>query len=153
MLAPHSSRNVWLAFTWFAAAMAVLLSFLLFWGHLTHGIMGAQVATAAWGLVASGALAALVASAVSMHGPHAASANLFGVLPRMAVPLIGLMGLGSFWPSWNAANGPGMLMGCYLITLTIEVLLTIQFLVVAKPGQVKPANHNSTAPSTTAMGA
>ena len=128
-----SARSIGLAFAFFAVAMVATLGVLLFWSQSRHGSSGVWVALAAWGLSTGGALISLVIAAVFSNTAHATSANLFGMLPRMAVPLVGLIGLGAIWPEWIALSGPGLLMACYFVALITETLLTVRLLVPANP--------------------
>lgn len=139
-----------LAFVAYFGVMFIALGLSMLWGQQFYGTNGIIAAIVSWGLVITGGLVSLIVSAVYMNTPHAGSANLFGMLPRMAVPLVALIGLGKVWPAWSTCDGPNVLMACYLVSLTVEVFVAVRLLTVANP---KTMCEKSSAPSTTAMGA
>jgi hypothetical protein len=63
--------------------------------------------------------------------PHVAQLHLFGMLPRMAVPLAGLVYLTQHESVWLKTGGPEALISSYLVLLSVESVCAIQLLLPA----------------------
>jgi uncharacterized membrane protein len=92
----------------------------------TYGWRGVEMASLSWLCVVVGGLVSLVVSAWFAGSAQSSLANMFGLLPRMFVPLVGLIGFRSV-ADWSEMGGPGMLLAFYIVGLIVETILTVKY--------------------------
>jgi hypothetical protein len=124
-LSQATAAKSWLALLLFLLVMG------LAWGvayvpvHARFGVAGLWQTTISWLLVVAGSMLALGISAWFAGTPHASVANLAGLLPRMFLPLAGLVGLQS-QGDWKAAGGGELLLVYYLVALVTDIALVVR---------------------------
>jgi vacuolar-type H+-ATPase subunit I/STV1 len=91
-----------------------------------YGWRGVAMTSLSWLLVTAGGLVSLVVSAWYAGSVNSSLANLLGLLPRMFIPLVGLIGLQSY-ADWSQVGGAGMLLAYYFVSLITETCLTVKY--------------------------
>ena len=118
---------------WFSVALLAALGFAVQWAGSQYGEAGIRAAFASWLVVTLGSGVALAISILFCRTPHSSSANMFGMLPRLAAPLVGLIGLKSGMAGWDSSGGAAVLLGSYFVALAIETWVTVRFLCPLAP--------------------